>query len=275
MPNRESVLMWMGLTVGMFMIITMCTKRSFGYTPTFSASETHLLYVAYEEGQHINKPEILQAILLNETVAGRYGRLGDTKFRDWKLRSYGVMQIRYATAFDILSRKFPKYINKDMSIEEEATLLSWLTIDDKFNIHVARMIIEELWNKYRDWEYVLLAYNVGIGNIRRNGLNYDPNNYLPKAIYHLEHTIPIVNQPIKYRESLENMTKWEISRLTKHLFVKNYSLGEKYHTIKKGDTFSKLAQKYLGSWQKWYKIQNLNLHLEPTKLEIGEVIRIW
>jgi hypothetical protein len=265
----------MGLTVGMFMIISMCAKNTFGYTIKFNASEQHLLNIAYEEGKHLDKPEILQAIMLNETVAGRYGRFGDQHFRDWKKRSYGVMQIQFSTAYGILNKLFPDYISKKMTVEDQGTLLTWLTIDDRFNIHVARLIVEQLWNKYKNWDYVMLAYNVGVGNIRKYGLNRDPNGYLAKAHFHLEHTIPTVNAPIYHREKLEEMTRWEIERLTRPKLLKYYALNYDYHKVVKGDTFSKLAQKYFGDWRKWREIQKLNPHIEPTKIEIGSWIRIW
>ena len=254
-------------------------QPAFGYSIKFSKSEQALMQMAYREGQYLEKPEILQAILLNETVAGRFGRHGDKHLgRHWKQHSYGVMQIQFGTAIQILRQNG---MLKKWETWSDHRLKIYLKNDDKFNIHVARLIVEQLWKKYKNWDYVLLAYNVGTGNVRKYGLKRDPNGYLAKAYYHLDHTIKKFNAPTKYMEMLERMNLREIQRILNIKIVyKNWrdnaeqNTNKTYHTVNRGDTFSKLAKIYYGSIYKWTIIQDLNPNIEPTKIKIGSILLV-
>lgn len=259
--------------------ILISCNNAYGYSIKFSESEQALMQMAYREGQHLDKPEILQAILLNETVAGRFGRHGDKHLgRHWKQHSYGVMQIQFSTALQILRQNG---MLKKWEAWSDHRLKIYLKNDDKFNIHVARLIVQQLWEKYKDWDYVLLAYNVGTGNIRKYGLKRDPNGYLAKAYYHLDHTIKRFNIPAKYREMLLRMHLREIQRILN--FKITYinwrdnapkNVDNTYHTVIKGDTFTKLAKVYYGSMKKWTTIQNLNPDVVPTNIKIGSTLLI-
>jgi len=253
--------------------------RAHGYSIKFNESEQVLMQMAYREGKYLEKPEILQAILLNETVAGRFGRHGDKHLgKHWKRHSYGIMQIQFNTAIQILRQNGEL---KKWEAWSDQRLKIYLKNDDKFNIHVARLIVQQLWKKYHNWDYVLLAYNVGTGNVRRYGLKRDPNGYLAKAYYHLDHTIKKFNAPVKYLEMLERMTQWDIKQiLNLKITYKNWrdsttnNVDNVYHTIIKGDTLSGLAKHYLGNMKRWTEIQALNLHVVPTNMKIGTTLTI-
>lgn len=242
----------------------------YGYSIRFNKSETTLMQMAYQEGKHLERPEILQAILLNETVAGRFGRLGDKHFKDWRRRSYGIMQVQFKTAKFILKK------NRELYMSDEKLLL-YLRSDDRFNIYVARLYVQYLWKKYKNWDYVLLAYNVGPKNIRKYKLEYDPNGYLAKAYFYFEHTIKKFNIPVRHSEMLARMVPWDIKQIITYNFWRNYTpkyVDKMYHTVIKGDTFSKLAKAYFGDMKRWTEIQELNPHVVPTNIKIGSTLLI-
>jgi hypothetical protein len=233
------------------------------YSIKLNESEQALMTMAYREGKHLDKPEILQAILLNETVAGRFGRIGDAHFKNWRKRSYGVMQIQFNTARRILNSHglFKHWTNEK--------LLIYLRGDDRFNMYVSRLIVQQLWNRYKDWDYVLLAYNVGTWNIGKHGLEYDPNGYLARAYFHITSTIKEFNSPFKYQEMLVRMSETEVQRL-----LKDNNEKSTYHKVKRGDTLSKLALHYFGDIKRWTEVQKLNPLVIPTNMKIGSTLLI-
>jgi len=146
------------------------------YGHAFTGEQHKVLDLAKAEGLEAQFPETIQAIALQESLAGHIGRHGDIHFKDWKKRSYGVMQVRFTTAKWILHRKFGSHIYTD------AGLLHNLTYNDKFNIFVARIYWQYLYNQFRGhdmrWTKSVLAYNAGIGNVLKHGLSFDPNQYI-------------------------------------------------------------------------------------------------
>lgn len=48
----------------------------------------------------------------------------------------------------------------------------------------------------------------------------------------------------------------------------------KTHTVKAGDTFQSIAKQYLGSENKWKDIAEANPKVDPTRLKIGQVLRV-
>jgi hypothetical protein len=208
----------------------------------FNRGETELLNLAYHEGAKIGHPEMLQAIMLNESVAGRWGRHGDKHFKNWKSQCYGVMQIQLYTARMVIDT----WTNYQMSDKELRTRLQY---DDAFNVEIARRYYEYLLTMCNDDPFLaLLGYNVGPGNVIDHGTSFDPNGYLPKAV--------------KY-----------IKLLNRFNIVQGNGSIVKY-TIKKGDTLFKIAQCILFNGWRWKEIAGANPEIEPTKLKVGSVIYI-
>ena len=52
------------------------------------------------------------------------------------------------------------------------------------------------------------------------------------------------------------------------------SSAPRTHTVKAGETFQSIAKQYLGSENKWKEIAEANPKVDPTRLKIGQVLRV-
>lgn len=137
----------------------------------YNAEQRKLLTIAYYTGQEVGYPETIQALLLQETNAGEYGnRIGDVNQPMGK-RSYGVMQVKVATAHTVMKRYptfvkqyFPQYKREDQIRSEE--LIIKLIQDDEFNIRVGAYNFMMMRKGVKTWEGAIVAYNTGIGAYR-------------------------------------------------------------------------------------------------------------
>lgn len=129
-----------------------------------TAEQMDLLQLAYEigfeDGGH-EHAEQLQAILMQETIAGLLGRMGHMTAPVGK-RSYGVMQVKVTAARDVL-KQFGEL--GDFRADEE--LIARLLSDDEFNIRVASKFMLQLKARVKTDERALLAYNLGLGGASR------------------------------------------------------------------------------------------------------------
>jgi nucleoid-associated protein YgaU len=198
---------------------------------------------AYRAGAEFDMAEEVQAILLNESNAGRAGRVGDKHFKNYKHRAYGVMQVRFDTARWILNKELGRDTREDYT---DLQFLGMLRDNNAFNIYVACVYLKYLKRHTTTWEQTVLAYNVGLGNVFKYDTKFDPNNYLAKAKDHMVNTIRDHN--------------------------KKYFPKQITHRIVKGDTLSAIAKKFYGSWSAWKKIKELNPGIDEMRLKIGSVI---
>lgn len=133
----------------------------------YTKEEEHLMIMAYRIGRELaSAPETIQAILLVETYAGRYGdRVGDRHLPTGK-RSYGVMQVKVATARKVL-KSYPEMINKYFDEENigdvaDEEIIAKLLSDDEFCIRVGTLnFVLEKKLANNDWTKGVVAYNTG------------------------------------------------------------------------------------------------------------------
>jgi LysM repeat protein len=84
---------------------------------------------------------------------------------------------------------------------------------------------------------------------------------------------------MKYRERLEKerlkpLNQKQDTTITKQDTVKTKQDSTVYHTIKPGDTFYNLADRYWGTGKEADEIQKLNPNIHPDSLKIGQKIRV-
>lgn len=134
------------------------------YTP----EQRKLMTIAFHIGKEIGYPETMQSVLLQETRAGAYGdRIGDTNLPIGK-RSYGVMQMKVATARKVL-RKHPGLVpnyfpnRKNYKRVRDEEIIIKLIQDDEFNIRLATLNFEIHRRLSKSWALSVVAYNTGQG----------------------------------------------------------------------------------------------------------------
>lgn len=120
------------------------------WEPTLNEEQKKLLSLAYDIGSRVGYPETMQFILMQETIAGKLGRVGDEG------RSLGVMQVQVDTARFISERvdSLPILSDKEYAYHLKHT--------DSYAILVAAHYFKYCMESFGDWRRALLAYNRGV-----------------------------------------------------------------------------------------------------------------
>ena len=136
--------------------------------PAHLTVEQHrLLNMAYEIGQKngFKNPEIVQAVLLQETHAGglesfRVANPGPEAY-------YGPMQIKLAAARDVL-KEWPRLFDDfEFHTRTDDEIKANLILNDRFNIEVGARYLKILKTRYGfSGRELLNAYNRGPGGVK-------------------------------------------------------------------------------------------------------------
>jgi hypothetical protein len=129
--------------------------------------QVRLLQKAYSiarENGHRN-PEIVQAVLLQETLAG--GLKSYRVANPGREAYFGPMQLKLVAAKDVLAR-WPELYNKyDMHTRTDDEIRAFLILNDRFNIEVGSLYLLLLQRQYGfKGRELLNAYNRGPGGVR-------------------------------------------------------------------------------------------------------------
>ena len=138
----------------------------------YNEEQIRLLTLAHEIGLTVGFPETVQAILIQETLAGAYGdRIGDTNLPLGK-RSYGVMQMKVATARGIL-KKYPTLVGtyfpkrKVLKKVRDEEIIIKLIQNDIFAIKLAALNVAYHRERSKSWAVAVVAYNTGQGRANK------------------------------------------------------------------------------------------------------------
>lgn len=121
--------------------------------------QIRLLNLAHHVGMEedgYEQASLLQSILMQESHAGKYGRIGDVHAELGK-RSYGVMQVKLITAYDVL-KSYPELGH----FKTEEGLIIKLVTDDEFNIRIASKHLMMLRKHTKRDAQAVMAYNTGL-----------------------------------------------------------------------------------------------------------------
>ena len=126
-------------------------------------------------------PEITQAILIQESKAGKTSSLVGSRNGGVGNRSYGVMQLKVEAARSVMSR-YPKLVSKyfpnrpySSIVDEE--IIALLLTNHESNIRIACYQLVIYHNILQDWDSTIAAYNMGIGNAIKH-TTFEDNTYL-------------------------------------------------------------------------------------------------
>ncbi len=183
-------------------------------TTGLTKNQKEILTQAYEAGLKIGYPETMQAICYLESSAGKnklnssdpsYGvghmkiktaqevvrkilKLKTNLFTDEKLIEHLMNDDLFAISLMTFYFNFLIGHYKKMSLIYKKNSIRYKNKYNNTNVKrkQERQRYKELFLRYRKkskenyWEKSVLAYNVGMGNVNKYGLNFDPNNYLSK-----------------------------------------------------------------------------------------------
>jgi len=169
--------------------------------------QVHLLKsaytIAYKDGG-LEHARLIQAVLLQETIAGLLGRIGHLSAPVGK-RSYGVMQVKVSAAHDVM-RKHSEF--GVFGAEEE--LIVKLMSEDEFNIRIASRYFLHLRAKTKTDAQALLAYNMGLRGSRRFK-NYETFRYVKKVMLYSDRVV------IPFNRKFNNLPLSTVRRSTRQL----------------------------------------------------------
>lgn len=124
--------------------------------------------IAKQDGHN---PEIVQSILLQESLAGTVK--GYTVSKQGTSTYYGVMQLTKGAAKDVLSRWPGLFTKYGMQTRTEEEMKAHLILNDKFNIEVASKYLLMLRKQYGfSGRELLNAYNQGPGGVKKVGADF-------------------------------------------------------------------------------------------------------
>ena len=142
--------------------------------------------IGYEDGG-VEHAELLQGVLLQETIAGQLGRIGHMTAPVGK-RSYGVMQVKVSAARDVLRKH--KEFGRFRS--DEALIVALMT-DDELNMQMASKFLLFLKQKTKSDEAALVAYNIGLRASRKIA-SPDSFKYVVRTQRNLKEIVQPFNQ---------------------------------------------------------------------------------
>ena len=142
--------------------------------------------IAYEDGG-LHHAQLIQSVMLQETIAGLMGRIGHMSAPVGK-RSYGVMQVKVTAATDVLRKH--SGLGKFKSDEE---IIASLIIDDVFNIRVASKFLLHLRSRTKSDDHALLAYNIGLRGSKRHK-RHSTFRYVKKVKRYFDHLVTPFNE---------------------------------------------------------------------------------
>lgn len=132
-----------------------------------------ILQLAKQIGEDVGYPETIQSIAMQETLAGGFGDgIGDKVLPPFK-RSYGVMQVKIATAQWVL-RHYPdlreKWFDGKKNITKEQ-FREVLIKNDHANIEIGAKNFALMVKYTNSWKEAVVAYNRGLGGVKEVDVN--------------------------------------------------------------------------------------------------------
>ena len=150
--------------------------------------------IGYQDGGKAHA-RLVQAVLLQETIAGLLGRLGHLSAPLGK-RSYGVMQVKVVAAHDVL-RRHPEL----GQFHTDDQLITRLITDDEFNIRIASAYLKFLRRHKHSDQQALVAYNIGM-NAARRVMDAADFKYVRKVERYLAVLVPRYNNKFPAGEAV-------------------------------------------------------------------------
>lgn len=133
----------------------------------YDANQVKLMKIAYNVGSEYGIAEVMQGILLQETIAGRFGnRIGGvSEGLAVGKRYYGVTQMKISAVEDAL-KTYPSYIkkyfgNRNLPQIADEEIINKLMSNDEFAIRMASLYFNKYKKQAADTAEAIAMYNRG------------------------------------------------------------------------------------------------------------------
>lgn len=168
-----------------FIIISLIPFNAFA----LSNYQKQVAKIAFKYGKEIGFPELVQGIAYQETKFGKYKNYKNLHHNYPIDKQYfGIMQIKLCAYYDVKKFKKLKYSFTKTEIVDK------LKNDDEFNIMIGTYYLEYLLKYFNnDIKKAILAYNFGLGNVKKYGLKKDKWNYVESVLNHIKGIISDTN----------------------------------------------------------------------------------
>lgn len=157
---------------------------------TLTLPQAELLALAYDIARRDGHryPQVLQAIILQETKAGAlptYKVAGQEHGLKPNQRYYGVAQVKLATARDVLGRYPALWQEFKFHTRTDEEVIAKLIDDPRFNLTVAsRYLLLLQAQGHNTVKQLATAYNLGAAGAR--AVDQDQHQYTVKVMQHLQ-----------------------------------------------------------------------------------------
>lgn len=151
-----------------------------------SNDQRRILNFAYKTSKEDGHkhPELLQAIILQESKAGgmKSYKVGGQEFGlKSNERYYGVSQIKLSATRDVL-KVFPELMHKHkLQTDTDEEIIAHLIMNDEFNIEIASKYLILIGRHNKDTNFIIAAYNKGVGGARIIGEDIINLDYVKKV----------------------------------------------------------------------------------------------
>lgn len=180
------------ITIIILFLLTIITPISFAFALSLTDYQKKILNISYGYGKKYfyGGGEIVQGIAFQETLLGllKNNKNNHSHEKDIEKQYFGIMQLKICAFKDV-----NRYFKLKLKLTPDE-IVDRLKKDDEFNIYIGTLYLKYLFQYFdRDIDKTILAYNIGMGFVKRNGLKYDPNQYIKntkiKIIYSIYYNI--------------------------------------------------------------------------------------
>lgn len=178
--------------------------------------QQRILSMAYAIGERVGYPRLVQAIAMQETLAGSYGDGVGDKMNPVGKRSYGIMQVKVTTTRFVL-RHFPEIKENYFPGQHphqiaEENIIALLLKDDNANIVIGAVNFYIMTLYTDSIEQALVAYN---GGLRYSREVYQKPYSAHEYVRHIRRKKQGIIKHFNQTRNVEVKNKWYTTNLQK------------------------------------------------------------
>ncbi len=182
----------------------------------YNSDQIKVMKLAYNIGSEFGVPETMEGILLQETIAGKFGhRIGGvSEGLAFGKRYYGVTQMKLVAVEDVL-KSHPKYVgeyfnNRPLNKVAAEEIIAKLISNDEFAIRMATLYFVKYEKQSKNMAEAIAMYNQGPTGAKKLS---DPSvfYYVEGVRDHIKYNVKRFNE--LYLSHIESNKRTDTQRL--------------------------------------------------------------